>query len=106
MKTRLFAFAAFLMIGSAVYSQTSSQNNSKTGIPKEVSLEEKLEGTYEIIPNPSTKIVEVFTTDILKEIEARREEHVDVIYEVSKLTTIRIYSRTKISSPGFRKKKN
>jgi hypothetical protein len=50
--------------------------------------------------------VEVFTTETLKEIEARRGEHQDVVYQVSQYTTIRIYSRSKINSPGFKKNKN
>jgi hypothetical protein len=106
MRTRLFATSAFLLFLTAGYSQNKSASEPSNVIPKEVSLEERLEGTYEIIPNKTTKIVEVFTTETLKEIEARRGEHQDVVYEVSQYTTIRIYSRSKINSPGFKKNKN
>ena len=104
MKTRLFFASAFLFCLSTFYSQTNSAKEP-LNVPKEVSLEEKLSGTYEIIPN-NFKVTEVFTTEMLQVIEAKREEHQDVIYKYSEYTTIRIYSRSKINAPGFRKNNN
>lgn len=52
------------------------------------------EGTYEFIPQ--SKVIEVFTTDVLCEIEARRAENEYVEWRVSELTLIRIYPRKEV----------
>ncbi len=52
------------------------------------------EGTYEIISH--SKRTEVFTTDILCQIESRRDDKKIIEWEVSALTTIRIKSRETI----------
>ncbi|MGZ3898985.1 MAG: hypothetical protein ACXVNO_07330 [Bacteroidia bacterium] len=105
MKRRLFFAPAFLLCLSISFSQTNTAKESLLNIPKEVSLEEKLAGTYEVIPN-NFKVTEVFTTEMLQTIEAKREEHQDVVYKYSEYTTLRIYSRSKINSPDFKRKKN
>lgn len=105
MKIRLSATLAFLLLLNISYAQNPVNSEKKKEIPKELSLEEKMEGTYEIIPS-NNKLQEAFTTEILKEIEAKREEHQDVIYNPSKNTSIRIYSRSKINSPQFKSGKN
>ncbi len=51
-------------------------------------------GTYEIISH--SKRTEVFTTDILCQIESRRDDKKIIEWEVSALTTIRIKSRETI----------
>jgi hypothetical protein len=64
-----------------------------------ISEEQCLEGTYEIISKGKTQ--EVFTTDILKEIEKRRDDAKEVLYDVSEYTTIRIFPRSIIKSPAY-----
>ncbi len=49
------------------------------------------EGSYELIPQ--SKVIEVFTVDVLCEIEARRLETEYVNWRVSELTVIRIHPR-------------
>lgn len=49
------------------------------------------EGSYELIPQ--SKIIEVFTIDVLCEIEARRSETQIVNWHVSDYTIIRILPR-------------
>lgn len=105
MKARLFFVSAMLFCAGVSYSQTTTSPSAQTSIPKEISLEERLQGTYEII-RENYKVQEVFTTEMLKTIEAKRLEHQDVVYKYSDYTTIRIYSRSKINSPDFKSKKD
>lgn len=102
MKTRLFFASTFMFLFNIIYSQTTVSNENRLSIPREVSLEERLEGTYEVIITNS-KITEAFTTDLLNVIETKREESRDVVYVLSPYTSIRIFSRQKINSPEFKK---
>lgn len=77
---------------------------SQINAAKEVSLEDKLEGTYQIIANDS-KIVEVFSTDLLEIIESKREDNRDITYQASQNTSVIIFSRKKINSEEFKNKK-
>lgn len=52
------------------------------------------EGTYEIIP--LTKVIEVFTTDVLCVIEANRKEFESFDLQISPMTIIRIHPRKKL----------
>lgn len=104
MKLRLSATLALLLLLNISYAQSPVNSEKKKEIPKELSLEEKMEGTYQIIITDS-KITEAFTTDLLPIIESKRHDTEDVYYEISKYTTIRIYSRAKINSPEFKTKK-
>lgn len=85
----------------AIFSQN---NTTDLKNPPDLSLEQKLEGTYQIIIM-DPKRQEVFTTDFLKIIEEKRENNRDVIYDYSPYTRFLIYSRSKINSPEFIKSK-
>lgn len=98
----LLCISVFL-IGKEVISQTNT-NSTELNTSKKLSLEEEMEGTYEIIITNS-KIKEAFTIDILNTIEAKREQNRDIMYVVSEYTSIRIFSRDKINSPEFKNRK-
>jgi hypothetical protein len=82
-----------------------SQNafNSTSSV-KEKTLEEKMEGTYMII-NKSKKVNPVFTTEILTEIEKRRDASTEIYWEYNENVTIKILSRAVINAPDFDPKK-
>lgn len=86
-----------LLSSNLLFSQTNS-------IVKEKSLEEKLEGTYVVIQE-SDKFTAVLTTDVLFEIEKRRQDTEDVYYQVNNLVSIRILSRNIINAVDFDPKK-
>lgn len=104
MKAQFFVTLALIFFANFLSSQTSHPPQSNSVTIKEPTLEEKMEGTYQIIITDN-KIAEAFTTDILPIIESKRQDTEDVYYEISKYTTIRIYSRAKINSPEFKTKK-
>lgn len=109
-KSYLLAIPALVIICNLSYGQSTTSGLSETSKAtafsqnNEKSLEERLAGTYHIITE-NTKITEVFTTEILKEIEKRRDDYQDVYYELSKNTTIKILPRSVISDPNFDPKK-
>ena len=87
------------------YSQININSGNEIDVTKKLSLEEELEGTYQMIANNS-KVVEAFTTDLLKIIESKREDNRDVTYQVSQNTSVIIFSREKINSKEFKNKKS
>lgn len=86
----------FVLFANLVFSQNNNDKKEKS----QLSLEQRLEGTYEIIIMDPKK-QDVFTTDFLNIIEEKREENIDVVYDYSRYTRFVIYSKAKISSPGF-----
>lgn len=105
MKINLLITLTLMFTLNIAYSQVKANPVNKLNPAKEVSLEEKLEGTYQIISNDN-KIVEVFSIDLLKIIEAKREDNRDVTYQASQNTSVIIFSREKINSKEFKNKKN
>ena len=82
----------------------SFTGSAQLNTPSQKTLtEQDMAGTYEIIPK--NKIEEVFTTEIFQEIEKRRDDTKEVMYDVSPLTTIKILPRSVINSPSFVKPK-
>jgi len=109
MKKKLIIMASLSLFFNLSYGQANTSNLSKTTtsvnvLQQEKSLEERLEGTYQIIRDNS-KIVEAFTIELLNEIEKRRDDNKEVYYEVSKKTTVKILPRSVINSPDFDPKK-
>lgn len=94
------ALLSVMSYGQSVVVQEQSSN----AVKKEKTLEEKMEGTYMIIHN-GNKVNELLTTDILLEIEKRREETKEIYYEYSKYITIKILPRSVINAPDFDPKK-
>lgn len=62
--------------------------------------EQELRGTYQIIVKNSEKEI-ALTNDILVEIEKRREENTEVIYQFDENISIKIFSRNFIHSLTF-----
>ncbi|MGZ3904673.1 MAG: hypothetical protein ACXVC6_13310, partial [Bacteroidia bacterium] len=85
------AFLCALLTGLLflIFSATglAQQNNNS----QKQLTEKDMAGTYEIIPKG--KIEEIFTTDIFQQIEKRRDDTKEVMYDVSPYTTIRILPR-------------
>ena len=79
----------FLCLAGAVSAQTSSKENQTVHITKDT-----LEGTYELIQNDSKLPADVFTTDILSEIEKNRDEKEIIYIQMGKNTTVKIYPRS------------
>jgi len=85
-------------------SQLVAQNQINPGDPVEQNKntkasplsEQEMEGTYEIIQHG--KKPQIFTTDLLVEIEKRRDDLKEVFYEVSPYVTIRIFPRAVINA--------
>lgn len=105
MKTKhliLLCISVFLS-GKEVISQTNT-NSTELNTTKKLSLEEEMEGTFQIVINDS-KVLDAFTTDILKTIEAMREDKRDVTYQATKNTSIIIFSRERINSNEFKNRK-
>jgi hypothetical protein len=71
---------------------------------KEKTLEEKMEGTYVVIQK-NKKVTELLSTDILPEIEKRRDDTKEIYFEYSPNITIKILPRNVINAPGFDPKK-
>jgi hypothetical protein len=92
---------SFFLVGKHAISQVNNANGTSLNNSKSLSLEEEMEGTYLIVQNDN-KVVEAFTTEILKTIHALREDKRDVTYQATKNTSIIIFSREKINSPGFK----
>jgi len=86
------------------YSQINNNSVNELNPEKKRSLEEEMEGTYQFVVNDS-KIIEVFTIDILKVIEAKREDNRDVTFWAGKYTSIIVFSRAKINSQEFKNRK-
>ena len=86
-----------LLSSNLLFSQTNST-------VKEKSLEEKLEGTYVVIQE-SDKFTGLLTTDVLFEIDKRRQDAEDVYFQVNKLVSIRILPRNVINAVNFDPKK-
>lgn len=96
MKIRNYLFICLLFISTKqIFSQTNSDK---------LSLEEKLDGTYVLIQS-NLKITELTTTDVLIEVEKRREKSKDVYYQVSENLTIRILPWDVIKAVDFDPKK-
>ncbi len=77
-----------------------SQNPVKASNSKEKTLEEKMAGTYVIINNDK-KHSPVFTTDILSEIEKRRDADKEILWEYNESVTIKILPRRIINASDF-----
>lgn len=104
-KKYLISLVVFIfLIGKQTIAQVSNNSSNELNSSKKLSLEEEMEGTYEIIITNS-KIKDAFTIDILSTIEAKREQNLDIMYVVSEYTSIRIFSRDKINSPEFKNRK-
>lgn len=73
----------------------SAQNNQSVKVS-----EESLKGTYQIIVKNSDKEI-ALTTDVLNEIEKRRDEENEVIYQFDENVSIKIFSRKFIQSLKF-----
>jgi hypothetical protein len=73
----------------------NAQNNQTTSVS-----EESLKGTYQIIIKNSEKEI-IFTNEILSEIEKRRNEENEVIYQYEENISIKIFSRKFIQSLKF-----
>jgi hypothetical protein len=93
---KFFFFNAFIFFACTnIMSQTEN---------RAIVLSDTLEGTYEIIPDDE-KLQEIFTTDILFEIEKNRHD-TDVVYiRAGKQTTIKILPKSVIYSEEFRNKR-
>lgn len=103
-------FSVVMFISQTCFAQNSTivdkqvGNTSSTVLPNDTSINEAyMEGTYEIISQ--SKVIELFTTETLKEIEKRRDDTKEILYELSQFTTIKIYPRSVINAPGFVRKK-
>ena len=105
MKNKFLLYFASVLFGLISYSQNAvGQEQKSYGDKKEKSLEEKMEGTYMII-NKSSKFTEVLTTDILVEIEKKRDATREIYYEYSQYITIKILPKNVINAPDFDPKK-
>ena len=104
MKLHLLITLMLMFTLNIAHSQINTNSGNEIDVTKKLSLEEELEGTYEVIITNS-KIKEAFTTDLLNTIEAKREENRDIMYVMSQYTSIRIFSREKINSLEFKNKK-
>jgi hypothetical protein len=81
---------------------TQAQSNPETPVARsEKTLEERMAGTFQVIIEDSQNEI-VFTTDILEEIEKRRDDNNEVIYQYSENISIRILPRSVINSSSFR----
>lgn len=103
MKIHLLITLMLMFALNIAYSQINTNSGNELNVTKKLSLEEELEGTYQMIPNDN-KVVEVFTTDLLKIIESKREDNQDVTYQASQNTSVIIFSREKIKSREFKTK--
>jgi len=104
MKFPLIFILMFLFGFNIAFSQTTTNSENELNSSKKLSLEEEMEGTYQIVVNDS-KITEVFTTDIFKVIESKREDNRDVTFWAGKYTSIIVFSREKINSQEFKNRK-
>lgn len=105
MKNKFFLCLTCMLFSLISYSQNAvGQEQNSTGNKKEKSLEEKMEGTYMII-NKSSKFTQVLTTDVLLEIEKKRDDTREIYYEYSEYITIKILPRSVINAPDFDPKK-
>ena len=93
----LLTLVGIMLSSNLLFSQTNST-------VKEKSLDEKLEGTYVIIQE-SDKFTGLLTTDVLFEIDKRRQDAEDVYFQVNKLVSIRILPRNIINAVDFDPKK-
>jgi hypothetical protein len=103
MKNKFFLSLTCLFLSLISYSQNSAAGNTISGT-KEKTLEQKMEGTYSII-NKSKKVTELLTTEILMEIEKRRDDTREIYYEHSEYITIKILPRSVINASDFDPKK-
>jgi hypothetical protein len=101
MKHRLLLMVAGMFLSIVSFGQTATGSSHQS---KEKTLEEKMEGTYMII-NKSKKVTPVFTTDILTEIEKRRDASTEIYWEYNENVTIKILSKAVINAPDFDPKK-
>ena len=103
-KLALSAFAALCCVLSYAQNvQINDQTNSQ-GETKVKSLEERMEGTYMII-NTSSKVTELLTTEVLLEIEKKRDDTKEIYYDYSKYIRIKILPRNIINASDFDPKK-
>lgn len=101
MKKLLYALSIGALFSCCdLYGQTTKSSNTQ----EEKTLEQKLEGTFVLI-HTSNKKTQLVTTDILVEIEKRRDENIDIYYRVSDYLTIKILPKKVISAPDFDPKK-
>jgi hypothetical protein len=109
-------------IASGASAQTKSCSNSKeeshltvTALPKTKAPVGQMQaisenehpygGTFQFISREGQP-QEIFTSDVLKLIEEKREEDKEVVIVLSENTRVRILSRKTISSPNFEPIKN
>ena len=105
MKNILYPFITVMfLISINMKSQVNTDSLIKSNSVKKISLDEELDGTYQFVVNDS-KITEVFTTDIFKVIESKREDNRDVTFWAGKYTSIIVFSREKINSQEFKNRK-
>lgn len=104
MRFHLLITLMFMFTLNIAHSQTTNNSEIELNSSKKLSLEEEMEGTYQIVANDS-KITEVFTTDIFKVIESKREDNRDVTFWAGKYTSIIVFSREKINSQEFKNRK-
>ena len=90
------AFFCFCLSPLVAQEPSGSGDPSKT-TSVTTPTEQEMEGTYEII-RTNNKYEQVFTTELLAEIEKRRDDVKEVLYEVSPYVTIRIFPRSVINS--------
>ncbi|OFY85708.1 MAG: hypothetical protein A3F72_12215 [Bacteroidetes bacterium RIFCSPLOWO2_12_FULL_35_15] len=105
MKNKFILSLICVLFSVMSYSQGAVvQGQPSTADKKEKTLEQKMEGTYMII-HTGNKVTELLTTDILLEIEKRREETKEIYYVYSQYITIKILPRSVITAPDFDPKK-
>ncbi|HEX8517051.1 MAG TPA: hypothetical protein VF868_12705 [Bacteroidia bacterium] len=108
-KRSLFILGFLITLNVVVFAQKDQARKPVTmtalNSPKSIVVDDQdhpYGGTFQIICSKESGKQEVFTTDLLKLVEANRQDNEEARLVVSPVTTIRILSRKQISAADFR----
>lgn len=98
----IFAFNSFLAAQKNIVKPAPVTMTAIKAAPEQIDDQEHpYGGTFQIICDKKARKKEVFSTDLLKQIEESRLENEEKILVLSPVTKIRILSRQQISAPNF-----
>lgn len=104
MKNKLFLILIYMLFNMTSFCQTSEQVQSR-GERDSRTIEQKMSGTYEVF-NSNQKTTYLLSNQNLLDIESKREDDEEVIFQLNSYVRIRILPRSVINTPGFIPLKN
>ena len=98
----LFSIPVFLFFSKLSFGQTAMQLSSGIKAEKVTlsNVQQKVVGTFEIIQF-NNKRTYVLSNQVLLDIENRRDDNKEVLYQPNSNIKIRILPRSVINAPGF-----